>query len=282
MITPNPKTSGGAHWNFLAAWDWANTKFGGDEQKNIDFVTDLYKHVPVLDSGARGSTTTFVQRGIGDVLLAWENEAFLAVNELGPDQFDIVVPPTSIKAEPPVALVDKNVDEKGTREVAAGLSRLPLQRRGPEDHRAALLPSGQPRGRRSRGPQALPRGEARLDRRSALRRLGEGDAEVLRRRRHLRSDLPADELIAGAHGVQRDLGVQEAEHHPGFRVGARLHADLSQPDRPHPARRPRPQDDVARPARVLADRHRPAHARGTEAELRRLVPRCRRSTRSSA
>ena len=118
MITPNPKTSGGAQWNFLAAWDWANTKFGGDEQKNIDFVTDLYKHVPVLDSGARGSTTTFVQRGIGDVLLAWENEAFLAVNELGPDQFDIVVPPTSIKAEPPVALVDKNVDEKGTREVA--------------------------------------------------------------------------------------------------------------------------------------------------------------------
>jgi sulfate/thiosulfate-binding protein len=118
VITPNPKTSGGAQWNFLAAWDWANTTFGGDEQKNIDFVTELYKHVPVLDSGARGSTTTFVQRGIGDVLLAWENEAFLAVEELGPDQFDIVVPPTSIRAEPPVALVDKNVDEKGTREVA--------------------------------------------------------------------------------------------------------------------------------------------------------------------
>jgi len=118
VITPNPKTSGGAQWNFLAAWDWANTKFGGDEAKTIAFVTDLYKHVPVLDSGARGSTTTFVQRGIGDVLLAWENEAFLAVNELGPDQFDIVVPPTSIKAEPPVALVDKNVDAKGTREVA--------------------------------------------------------------------------------------------------------------------------------------------------------------------
>jgi sulfate/thiosulfate-binding protein len=118
VITPNPKTSGGAQWNFLAAWDWANTKFGGDEQKTIDFVTDLYKHVPVLDSGARGATTTFVQRGIGDVLLAWENEAFLAINELGPDQFDIVVPPTSIKAEPPVALVDRNVDEKGTREVA--------------------------------------------------------------------------------------------------------------------------------------------------------------------
>jgi sulfate transport system substrate-binding protein len=118
VITPNPKTSGGAQWNFLAAWDWANNKFGGDEARNVEFVTELYKHVPVLDSGARGATTTFVQRGIGDVLLAWENEAFLAVNELGPDQFDIVVPPTSIRAEPPVAIVDKNVDEKGTRAVA--------------------------------------------------------------------------------------------------------------------------------------------------------------------
>jgi sulfate/thiosulfate-binding protein len=117
VITPNPKTSGGAQWNFLAAWDYADRTFG-DEAKNIDFVTRLYKNVPVLDSGARGSTTTFVQRGIGDVLLAWENEAFLAVNELGPDQFDIIVPPTSIKAEPPVALVDANVDAKGTREVA--------------------------------------------------------------------------------------------------------------------------------------------------------------------
>ena len=118
VITPNPKTSGGAQWNFLAAWNWANTRSGGDEAKNLEFVTDLYRHVPVLDSGARGSTTTFVQRGIGDVLLAWENEAFLAVNELGPDQFDIVVPPSSIKAEPPVALVDRNVDRKGTRAVA--------------------------------------------------------------------------------------------------------------------------------------------------------------------
>lgn len=118
VITPNPKTSGGARWNFLAAWAYANANDGGDEAKNIEFVKALYKNVPVLDTGARGSTTTFVERGIGDVLLAWENEAFLAVNELGPDQFDIVVPPSSIKAEPPVALVDKNVDSKGTREVA--------------------------------------------------------------------------------------------------------------------------------------------------------------------
>jgi len=118
VITPNPKTSGGARWNFLAAWAFANGQDGGDEAKSLEFVKALYKNVPVLDTGARGSTTTFVERGIGDVLLAWENEAFLAVNQLGPDQFDIVVPPTSIKAEPPVAVVDKNVDQKGTREVA--------------------------------------------------------------------------------------------------------------------------------------------------------------------
>jgi sulfate/thiosulfate transport system substrate-binding protein len=118
VITPNPKTSGGARWNYLAAWAYANGTFGGDEAKNIDFVAQLYKHVPVLDQAARGSTTTFVEREIGDVLLAWENEAFLAINELGPDKFDIVVPPSSILAEPPVAVVDANVDAKGTRKVA--------------------------------------------------------------------------------------------------------------------------------------------------------------------
>jgi len=118
VITPNPKTSGGARWNFLAAWGWAEQAFDGDEEKVRDYVTTLFKHVPVLDTGARGSTTTFVQRGIGDVLLAWENEAFLALEELGPDQFEIVVPSVSIKAEPPVALVDANADAKGTTEVA--------------------------------------------------------------------------------------------------------------------------------------------------------------------
>jgi sulfate transport system substrate-binding protein len=118
VITPNPKTSGGARWNFLAAWAWARSQYGGDDKKAGDFVAQLYKHVPVLDTGARGATTTFVQRGIGDVLLAWENEAFLALDELGPDKFDIVVPSISIKAEPPVALVDGNVDAKGTRKVA--------------------------------------------------------------------------------------------------------------------------------------------------------------------
>jgi sulfate/thiosulfate-binding protein len=118
VITPNPKTSGGARWNYLAAWAYAYAQSDGDEEKAKDFVGALYGNVPVLDAGARGSTTTFVERGIGDVLLAWENEAFLALNELGPDEFDIVVPPTSIRAEPPVAVVDANVDRKGTREVA--------------------------------------------------------------------------------------------------------------------------------------------------------------------
>jgi len=118
VITPNPKTSGGARWNYLAAWAWALRQPGGDDQKAQDFVAELYRHVPVLDTGARGSTTTFVQRGIGDVLLAWENEAFLALEELGPEEFEIVVPSLSILAEPPVALVDHVVDEKGTREVA--------------------------------------------------------------------------------------------------------------------------------------------------------------------
>ena len=118
VITPNPKTSGGARWNYLAAWAYALQQPGGDEAKAQQFVADLYAHVPVLDTGARGSTTTFVRRGIGDVLLAWENEAFLAIEELGPDQVEIVVPSASILAEPPVALVDKNVDAKGTRRVA--------------------------------------------------------------------------------------------------------------------------------------------------------------------
>lgn len=118
VITPNPKTSGGARWNYLAAWAYALDKNGGSEEKARAFVGDLLKHVPVLDTGARGATTTFVERGVGDVLLAWENEAFLALEELGPDKFDIVVPSLSILAEPPVAVVDKVVDKKGTRAAA--------------------------------------------------------------------------------------------------------------------------------------------------------------------
>ncbi|MCM3634440.1 sulfate ABC transporter substrate-binding protein [Paenibacillus camelliae] len=118
VITPNPKTSGGARWNYLAAWGYALKQNNNDEEAAKQYVAELFKHVPVLDTGARGSTTTFVEREIGDVLLAWENEAYLSINELGPDKFDIVYPSLSILAEPPVAIVDKVVDKRGTREVA--------------------------------------------------------------------------------------------------------------------------------------------------------------------
>ena len=118
VITPHPKTSGGARWNYLAGWAAVMKSPGGNEQKARAFVTDLFRHVPVLDSGARGSTTTFVQRGLGDVLLAWENEAFLALHEFGNDKFEMVMPSISILAEPPVALMDVNVDRHGTRRVA--------------------------------------------------------------------------------------------------------------------------------------------------------------------
>ena len=117
VITPNPKTSGGARWNYLAAWEFAKRKTGGDAQAK-KFVAKLYKNVPVLDTGARGSTVTFVQRGVGDVLLAWANEAFLALKEFGPEKFESVVPSLSILAEPTVAVVDKVVDKKGSRAVA--------------------------------------------------------------------------------------------------------------------------------------------------------------------
>ncbi|GAT35348.1 sulfate transport system substrate-binding protein [Terrimicrobium sacchariphilum] len=117
VITPNPKTSGGARWNYLAAWADALKKNGGDQEKAKAFVAELFKHVPVLDSGARGATITFTERGLGDVLLAWENEAYLSLKEK-PDQFEIVTPSLSILAEPPVTVVDKVVDKKGTREVA--------------------------------------------------------------------------------------------------------------------------------------------------------------------
>ena len=118
VITPNPKTSGGARWNYLAAWGWALKQPGGSEATAQAFVQKLYKNVPVLDTGARGATTTFVQRGIGDVLIAWENEAFLSIKELGQDKFDIVIPSISILAEPPVAVVDKVVLRRGTRDIA--------------------------------------------------------------------------------------------------------------------------------------------------------------------
>ena len=117
VVTPNPKTSGGARWNYLAAWAWASREFKGDAPKVLDFLAKLFRNVPVLDTGARGSTTTFVHRGIGDVLIAWENEAHLSLAE-SPGKFEIVLPSLSILAEPPVAIIDKVVDRKGTRKVA--------------------------------------------------------------------------------------------------------------------------------------------------------------------
>lgn len=123
VITPNPKTSGGARWNYLAAWGYALKQYGNDEAKARDFVTRLYKNVAVLDSGARGSTTTFAERGIGDVLISWENEAFLANRELGPDRLEMVVPSLSILAEPPVTVIDKVVDRRGTRKIAEAYLR---------------------------------------------------------------------------------------------------------------------------------------------------------------
>ena len=118
IVTPNPKTSGGARWNYLAAWGYALRAAGGDETKAKEFVSALYRNAPVLDTGARGASVTFVRRKIGDVLIAWENEALLAANEVGKGEFEVVVPSLSILAEPPVALVDKVVDRRGTRALA--------------------------------------------------------------------------------------------------------------------------------------------------------------------
>jgi sulfate transport system substrate-binding protein len=132
VITPNPKTSGGARWNYLAAWAWALKQPGGNDATAKEFVRKLYKNVPVLDTGARGSTTTFVQRGLGDVLIAWENEALLAVKELGADKLQVVVPTVSVLAEPPVAVVDKVVLKRGTREVAQAYLQYLYSKEGQE------------------------------------------------------------------------------------------------------------------------------------------------------
>ncbi|WP_010235503.1 sulfate ABC transporter substrate-binding protein [Clostridium arbusti] len=132
IVTPNPKTSGGARWNYLAAWGYALKKNNNDQDKAKDFVKQIYGNVEVLDSGARGATTTFVERGVGDVLIAWENEAYLSVKELGADKFDIVVPSISILAEPSVAVVDKVADKKGTKEVAQEYLKYLYSKEGQE------------------------------------------------------------------------------------------------------------------------------------------------------
>ncbi|OOR19265.1 MULTISPECIES: sulfate ABC transporter substrate-binding protein [Bacillus cereus group] len=132
VITPNPKTSGGARWNYLGAWEYALKKYNNSEEKAKEFVGQIYKNVEVLDSGARGATTTFVEKGIGDVLIAWENEALLSQKELGKDKFEIVTPSISILAEPPVAVVDKVVDKKGTKKVAEGYLEYLYSEKGQE------------------------------------------------------------------------------------------------------------------------------------------------------
>ena len=138
VITPNPKTSGGARWNYLAAWEYARQQNGGNDAKAREFVAALYKNVPVLDSGARGSTTTFMERGIGDVLLAWENEAYLALGE-AKDKVDIVAPSLSILAEPSVAVVDKVVDRRGTRAWHVRISSICTRPRGRRSRRRITI-----------------------------------------------------------------------------------------------------------------------------------------------
>ena len=163
VITPNPKTSGGARWNYLAAWGYELARTKKNEAKAKEFVTAMYKNVPVLDSGARGSTTTFVERGIGDVFISWENEAFLAVNELGKDKFEIVVPSISILAEPTVAVVDKVVDKRETRAIAQAYLEYLYSRRRAGDRGQALL-SAAAVGDRQEVREELRPGETLYDR----------------------------------------------------------------------------------------------------------------------
>ena len=186
VITPNPKTSGGAQWNFLAAWAYALKHNNNDPEKAKEFVTELYKHVPVLDSGARGSTVTFTQRKLGDVLLAWENEAYLSLKE-SPGEFEIVTPSLSILAEPPVTVVDKVVDKRGTREVATEYLNYPLWRRWAGTCGQALL-STHETGDRSEVRGQVRKSRSRHDR-QGIWRLEEREQEVFRRRRNLRHDL---------------------------------------------------------------------------------------------
>ena len=186
VITPNPKTSGGARWNYLAAWGYAEKKFGSDD-KAKQFVAELFKHVPVLDTGARGSTVTFVERGVGDVLLAWENEAFLAQKEFGKDKFEIVAPPLSILAEPPVAIVDKVADKKGTARGRRGLSEILVYQGRSGNCRTQLLPSARYRDRQ--GIRKILCQGGTLHHRRRFRWLDQGAEGALRRRRHFRPDL---------------------------------------------------------------------------------------------
>ncbi len=294
VITPNPKTSGGARWNYLAAWGWALAReLGGFEaladpasapgyeaaqEAALAFVTELYRHVPVLDSGARGSTNTFVQNGIGDVLLAWENEALLAIEELGPDRFDLVIPSVSILAEPPVTIVDGVVDRKGTREVAQAYLEYLFTETGQE---LAAKHYYRPRSEAVTARWAEQFPEVRdVHRRPGLRRLAEGPGRALRRRRRLRPHLPA---LGRARPPRSRLAPLQALQRP-----ARLRPD----DGVHPVlHRPAGADPAGGVVRQVGDPRleRPLARGDPAAGARRLRPlasalrsRRRRSTPSSA
>ncbi len=202
VITPNPKTSGGARWNYLAAWAYALAQPGGSDATATEFVTKIYKNVKVLDSGARGSTTTFVERGIGDVFISWENEAFLAIKELGPEKLEIVVPSLSILAEPPVTVVDKVVDKRGTRKVATAYLEFWYT---PEAQEIAAKNYYRPRDPAGGGQvcQAVRRREAHHHRRR-LRRLAEG-AE----RRTSRTAASSTRFTSNEHWLGTRCQVQE-------------------------------------------------------------------------
>ena len=190
VITPNPKTSGGARWNYLAAWGYGLKKYGSAD-KAREFVGNIYKNVPVLDTGARGSTVTFVERGVGDVLLAWENEAFLAVKEFGKDKFEIVAPSMSILAEPPVAVVDTVVEKKGTRAVAEAYLKYWYTKEGQEiAARNFYRPRDVEIGKKFEG---VVRQGRPVHHRRGVRRLDQGAERALRGRRNFRQDL--QELI---------------------------------------------------------------------------------------
>ena len=242
VITPNPKTSGGARWNYLAAWGYALKTDRRRRDKAKEFVKTIYENVPVLDTGARGSTITFVERGVGDVLIAWENEAFLAINELGKDKFEIVVPSVSILAEPPVAVVDKVVDKKGTRAAAEAYLKFLYSRRARRSRRKNYY---RPRDAdvASEICEDLPQGQPVHDRRR-VRRLAEGARHALRRQRRVRPDL---QPVSSISDTSRDRGhvrrcppdrprpPASPQRDPGLRDHARPHADLARPDRADPA-----------------------------------------------
>ena len=289
VITPNPKTSGGARWNYLAAWGWrcrSSRRRRGEGARSSS--RKLYKNVPVLDSGARGSTTTFAQRGIGDVLIAWENEAYLpGRRSWARTSSRSSRPAVSILAEPPVAVVDKNVDKHGTRAVAEAYLKFLYTRRGAGDRRQALLPAAQ-RGRRQAARSAVPEDQA-VHRRRGVRRLAEGAEDALRRRRHVRPDLPAGIMRRGRPSrpsgarARRERGARRSRARAArLRAVARRTRSPTWPARADPAGRARLEDGL-RSVGSSGDGDRgAARAGGVPAELRRGVGRRPSSTSCSA